>query len=208
MYDTPAIRQGSAEGCSWQGALSATPVLGTDHRIHLYRFPWLPLLSSVLQYSSLAQPRHTAMEAFEDDNPFESEPERLPSDGSSSQVNVSGVSSPDLSTQPTRVSSAPTSPSKRNTFPSLGSHRQPQAYKSDFCCGRDHWLHSGEDVEILVSIPIVYLPQPLPEMFLNLLYFAVDHGCPQDLRELVVSIYHLRHSSGGKQTITCGITIV
>ncbi|KAI1796552.1 hypothetical protein LXA43DRAFT_986008 [Ganoderma leucocontextum] len=91
------------------------------------------------------------MEPFEDDNPFESEPERLQSDSSSSQVNVSGVSSPDLAGQPARLSSSPTSPSRRNTFPSLGSHRQPQAYKSDFCCGRDQWLHSGEDAEILIT---------------------------------------------------------
>ncbi|TBU30747.1 hypothetical protein BD311DRAFT_754307 [Dichomitus squalens] len=91
------------------------------------------------------------MDAFEDENPFESEPERVQSDGSSSRENISGVSSPDINTQPGQISSPPTSPSKRNTFPSLGSHRQPQAYKSDFCCGRDHWLHSGEDVEILIT---------------------------------------------------------
>ena len=92
-----------------------------------------------------------AMEAFEDENPFESEPERLQSpDSSSSRVDISGVSSPELASQPSRLTSPPTSPSRRNTFPSSGSHRQPQAHKSDFCCARDHWLHSGEDVEILV----------------------------------------------------------
>ncbi|KAI0716042.1 hypothetical protein C8T65DRAFT_642639 [Cerioporus squamosus] len=93
------------------------------------------------------------MEAFEDENPFESEPERLqsPSDSSSSRVDISGVSSPELVSQPARFASPPTSPSRRNTFPSPGSHRQPQAQKSDFCCTRDHWLHSGEDAEILIT---------------------------------------------------------
>ena len=89
------------------------------------------------------------MEAFEDDeNPFETEPERLQSDSSSSRANISGLSSP--VPQQTRVASPPTSPGRRNTFPSPGSHRQPQAFKNDFCCLRDRWLHSGEDAEILV----------------------------------------------------------
>ncbi|RPD64304.1 hypothetical protein L226DRAFT_544894 [Lentinus tigrinus ALCF2SS1-7] len=93
------------------------------------------------------------MEAFEDENPFESEPERLQShsDSSSSRVDLSGVSSPELVSQQARIASPPTSPSRRNTFPSPGSHRQPQVHKSDFCCARDHWLHSGEDAEILIT---------------------------------------------------------
>lgn len=114
-----------------------------------------PRLSSPLSpaFESAFSPSNpAAMEPFEDDNPFESEPERLQSDSSSSRVNVSGVSSPDLAAQPAHPSSPPMSPSRRNTFPSPGSHRQPQAFKSDFCCGRDQWLHSGEDAEILVSL--------------------------------------------------------
>ncbi|TFK91741.1 hypothetical protein K466DRAFT_514818 [Polyporus arcularius HHB13444] len=93
------------------------------------------------------------MEAFEDENPFESEPQRLQShsDSSSSQVDISGVSSPELVSHPAPLASPPTSPSRRNTFPSPGSHRQPQAQKSDFCCTRDHWLHSGDDAEILIT---------------------------------------------------------
>lgn len=90
----------------------------------------------------------TNMEAFEDENPFESEPERLQSDSSSSRANISALSSP--VPQEARVSSPPTSPRRQNAFPSPGSHRQPQAFKSDFCCARDRWLHSGEDVEIMV----------------------------------------------------------
>ncbi|KAI0763744.1 hypothetical protein BD413DRAFT_483405 [Trametes elegans] len=97
------------------------------------------------------------MDAFEDENPFESEPGRLQSpDSSSSRVDLSGpgaLSSPPVSAQqPPRAVSPPTSPgARRNAFPSPGSHRQPQAFKSDFCCARDRWLHSGEDVEILIT---------------------------------------------------------
>ncbi|KAF8075075.1 hypothetical protein FPV67DRAFT_1475906 [Lyophyllum atratum] len=50
-----------------------------------------------------------------------------------------------------RASSHPSSPLSR-PFPSPGSHRQPQTtFKSDFCCARDRYLHSGEDVEILIT---------------------------------------------------------
>ncbi|KAI0675433.1 hypothetical protein C8Q78DRAFT_1181384 [Trametes maxima] len=90
------------------------------------------------------------MEAFEDENPFESEPERLQSDSSSSRLNITDEPSP-ASAQPPVSLSPPTSPSRRNAFPSPGSHRQPQTFKSDFCCARDQWLHSGEDVEILIT---------------------------------------------------------
>ncbi|KAI0641852.1 hypothetical protein C8Q79DRAFT_986036 [Trametes meyenii] len=90
------------------------------------------------------------MEAFEDENPFESEPERLQSDSSSSRLNIADEPSP-APAQPMPSLSPPTSPSRRNAFPSPGSHRQPQTFKSDFCCARDQWLHSGEDVEILIT---------------------------------------------------------
>jgi len=91
------------------------------------------------------------MDGFEDENPFETEPERNHSDtSSSSRVAVSEPPSP-LPNPSRPLSSPPLSPSSRRpTFPSQGSHRQPQTYKSDFCCARDQWLHSGEDVEILV----------------------------------------------------------
>ncbi|OBZ66506.1 Sorting nexin-41 [Grifola frondosa] len=91
------------------------------------------------------------MEPFEDENPFETEPDRLQSDTSStSKVNLSEPSSPPI--RPSRVISPPSSPSaQRPTFPSSGSHRQPQVFKSDYCCTRDQWLHSGEDVEILIT---------------------------------------------------------
>ncbi|THH26426.1 hypothetical protein EUX98_g7761 [Antrodiella citrinella] len=90
------------------------------------------------------------MEPFEDENPFDTEPERVNSDESSAfKVNLSEPSSPPL--QALRLPSSPQANSSRPAFPSSGSHRQPQAYKSDFCCTRDQWLHSGEDVEILIT---------------------------------------------------------
>ncbi|CCM00377.1 uncharacterized protein FIBRA_02407 [Fibroporia radiculosa] len=92
------------------------------------------------------------MDAFEDENPFEIEAERIHSDTSSStRVTLSEPASPP--SRPSRVLSSPpqSPPSRRPTFPSQGSHRQPQVYKTDFCCVRDQWLHSGEDVEILIS---------------------------------------------------------
>ena len=143
------------------------------------------------------------MEPFEDDNPFESEPERLQSDSSSSRVDVSGVSSPDLPGQPAHLSSPPTSPSRRNTFPSPGSHRQPQqTYKSDFCCGRDQWLHSGEEAEILVSL----CPTLCTLSFLLFVDhenkpfdFCIDNGRSQNLGQLLVSVHHVHNPSGGKQ---------
>lgn len=91
------------------------------------------------------------METFEDENPFDTDHDRINSEESSAfKVNLSEPSSPPP--QPLRLPSSPsaTASPPRPSFPSSGSHRQPQAYKSDFCCARDQWLHSGEDVEILV----------------------------------------------------------
>lgn len=86
------------------------------------------------------------MDTFDDENPFE---EHIPSEASSvSKVDLSAPSSPPF---PAGQLSPPTSPLTR-PFPSPGSHRQPQtAFKSDFCCARDRYLHSGEDVEILIT---------------------------------------------------------
>ena len=90
------------------------------------------------------------MEQFEDENPFEGEVERIPSeDSSASQVDVSEPSSP-KPYHPARLLS-PTSPNFTSQFPSPGSHKHTQSVsKSDFCCARDRVLHSGEDVEIVV----------------------------------------------------------
>ena len=144
------------------------------------------------------------MEPFEEDSPFESEPERHQSDSSSSRVDVSGVSSPDPAGQPGRLSSPPTSPSKRNIFPSLGSHRQPQAYKSDFCCGRDQWLHSGEDAEILVSLHLASGSLslfPAEDSGDNHADFCIDNRRSQNIDQLLVPVYHIHNPSRGKQTL-------
>ncbi|KAI0084499.1 hypothetical protein BDY19DRAFT_898508 [Irpex rosettiformis] len=87
------------------------------------------------------------MEAFEEGNPFDNEGLQSKSP-SESGMNLSEPSSP-----PTAYQSTPSSPpssSNRPHFPSSGSHRLPQAYKNDYCCQRDQWLHSGEDVEISI----------------------------------------------------------
>ncbi len=87
--------------------------------------------------------RQSHMDAFEDENPFE-DGNHLPSEESStSQVALYEPPSDQLS---------PTSP-KSHPHPSSspGPQKSPQTnYKTDFCCGTDRALHSGEDVEILV----------------------------------------------------------
>ncbi|TFY74615.1 hypothetical protein EWM64_g9397 [Hericium alpestre] len=79
---------------------------------------------------------------FEDENPFTSDPP-LSSASSTSHVNVS---------PPPPATNLPSSPTSRPPFPSPGSNAAPRqpAQKSDYCCFRDQWLHSGEDVEILI----------------------------------------------------------
>ncbi|KAG6813828.1 hypothetical protein H0H92_006772 [Tricholoma furcatifolium] len=88
------------------------------------------------------------MDTFEDENPFEQDTEHISSETSSTtRVDFSAPSSPPPSAQQL----APTSPLSR-PFPSPGSHRHQQAnFKADFCCVRDRYLHSGEDVEILIT---------------------------------------------------------
>ncbi|KAJ7132106.1 hypothetical protein C8R44DRAFT_773074 [Mycena epipterygia] len=93
------------------------------------------------------------MEAFEDENPFESDSDRLTSATSSpSKVDLSEPPSPPPNPSRQLSPTSPTSPSLTRPFPSPGTHRQPPAtFKSDFCCTRDRVLHSGEDVEILIT---------------------------------------------------------
>lgn len=90
------------------------------------------------------------METFEDDNPFENDVDHISSETSStSRVNISAPSSPPPSTaHPV----SPTISHQSRPFPSPGTSRQPQPMnKNDFCCNRNRWLHSGEDVEILIT---------------------------------------------------------
>ncbi|KAH9989824.1 hypothetical protein BJV77DRAFT_1061114 [Russula vinacea] len=96
------------------------------------------------------------MEPFEDENPFSTADPPLSSASSNSHVDVSAPSSP-----PNFPSTLPSSPpriaiqtsSLRTGLPSQGSGHspRPQTSKSDFCCIRDHWLHSGEDADIIIT---------------------------------------------------------
>ncbi|KXN81545.1 Sorting nexin-41 [Leucoagaricus sp. SymC.cos] len=84
------------------------------------------------------------MDTFEDENPFE-DAGHLPSEASStSKVALYEPPSGQLS---------PSSPkSQTQPFPSPGTHKaQPTNYKTDFCCGTDRILHSGDDVEIRIT---------------------------------------------------------
>lgn len=93
------------------------------------------------------------MEPFEDENPFDAGGNHLTSDASSpANLDPSEPSSPPPDVYNSSLSPQFGSPSvSKPTFPSPGSHRQPQPYKNDYCCARDRWLHSGEDVEILIT---------------------------------------------------------
>ncbi|KII85815.1 hypothetical protein PLICRDRAFT_115525 [Plicaturopsis crispa FD-325 SS-3] len=82
------------------------------------------------------------METYEDENPFGS------SDGSPasppSKVLISEPPSPSWNPPanlPTSTAAATTPVSPR---------RQTATAKSDFCCMRDQWIHSGDDVEIVI----------------------------------------------------------
>ncbi|KIK07774.1 hypothetical protein K443DRAFT_86496 [Laccaria amethystina LaAM-08-1] len=91
------------------------------------------------------------MDGFEDENPFEQDAEHIPSETSStSKVALYEPSSPP---QHPSGQLSPSSPrTNRPPFPSSGSHRQPYSnYKTDYCCARDRVLHSGDDVEILIT---------------------------------------------------------
>jgi sorting nexin-4 len=99
------------------------------------------------------------MDTFEDENPFE-DTSHLPSEASStSKVALYEPPSGQLS---------PSSPtSQTRPFPSPGTHKVQQSnYKTEFCCGTDRVLHSGDDVEILVrhsAIVLGTLPDGPPD---------------------------------------------
>ncbi|EIN06112.1 hypothetical protein PUNSTDRAFT_54425 [Punctularia strigosozonata HHB-11173 SS5] len=82
------------------------------------------------------------MDAFEDENPFQTDV--APAFAAPSSPPASTPSSP-----PRPGARSP--PLSRPSFPSPGSHGRPKpAFKEDYCCTRDQWLHSGEDVEIQI----------------------------------------------------------
>ncbi|KAH9000256.1 hypothetical protein EDB92DRAFT_1830109 [Lactarius akahatsu] len=96
------------------------------------------------------------MEPFEDENPFSTADPPLSSASSNSHVDVSAPPSPanlTLALPSSPPHTGTQSPSPRSGFPSQGSGHTPRppTSKSDFCCFRDQWLHSGEDVEILIT---------------------------------------------------------
>ncbi|KAE9393451.1 hypothetical protein BT96DRAFT_967182 [Gymnopus androsaceus JB14] len=91
------------------------------------------------------------MDAFEDENPFDTESDRIPSETSStSKVDLSEPPSPPFN--PSRQLSSEIIDAEP-PFPSQGSHRQQSHLndKIDFCCARDRVLHSGDDIEILIT---------------------------------------------------------
>ncbi|KAH9975882.1 hypothetical protein BGW80DRAFT_1295077 [Lactifluus volemus] len=93
------------------------------------------------------------MEPFEDENPFSTPDPPLSSASSNSHVDVSSPSSPanhtaTLPTSPPHLTIQ--APPLRGGFPSSGSGHGPPS-KGDFCCVRGQWLHSGEDVEIVIT---------------------------------------------------------
>lgn len=132
------------------------------------------------------------MEAFEDENPFEAEGGQLHSETSSpANVSFSEPSSPPVNAYNGVLSRQPDSPSiSKPTFPSPGSHRLPQPYKNDYCCARDRWLHSGEDVEILVR-PVVQA------CYRVLTDCSADYRRTEDLVELDVAVHHLHYQVRG-----------
>jgi len=89
------------------------------------------------------------LDNFEEENPFDQDGDRIPSETSStSKVALYEPPSPPYPS----LQLSPTSANmNRPPFPSPGSHRPSNAnYKTDFCCARDRVLHSGDDMEILV----------------------------------------------------------
>lgn len=85
-----------------------------------------------------------------DQNPFEN----VPSEASSAfKVDISSPPSPKQ--QPSHeasVDAQPESPTRDRPFPSNGSHKpSPGSSKTDFCCACDQTLHSGDEVELLIT---------------------------------------------------------
>lgn len=119
-------------------------------------------LSNSPQLVSLS-PTYTVetMSDFEEHNPFQTDVDDPQSDADSpNNSNVDLSSEPD--TPPAHPARIPASPpvsagiNRGFSSPPGSAGRQaafkppPPAFKSDYCCPRDRWLHSGEDVEIQV----------------------------------------------------------
>ena len=89
------------------------------------------------------------MDAFEDDNnPFETEDRVTSETSSASKVDISEPNSP----PPNLARALSQSPTVADKALPPGPQKPPApAPRTEFCCSRDRWLHSGQDVEILVS---------------------------------------------------------
>ena len=110
------------------------------------------------------------MSDFEEENPFQqTDGDEVPSSETTSNIDLSEPSTPP--THPSRILSSPTFTSAEDRFSSADVHQKHASAnaKSDFCCGRDRWLHSGEDVEIVVRV----LSRKLCDI--NLKFFLLDH---------------------------------
>jgi hypothetical protein len=141
------------------------------------------------------------MEPFEDENPFSTADPPLSSASSNSHVDVSSPSSPanhtiTLPASPPRLTVQ--SPPLRSGFPSQGSGHSPRlpTPKSDFCCIRDQWLHSGEDVEIVVRAYLLLSSSYRGFCLLTCppcVVLILDYGCAKDQREFNFAVHHLCH---------------
>lgn len=142
------------------------------------------------------------MEPFEDENPFSTADPPLSSASSNSHVDVSSPSSPanhtvTLPVSPPRL--AIQSPTSRSGFPSQGSGHSPRlpTSKSDFCCVCDQWLHSGEDVEIVVrAYRTGFAHWPTRADVRTCTTQHADHGCAEDQREFNFAVHYLYHPFG------------
>ena len=115
-------------------------------------------LVSILSWSTALA---ATMADFDDHNPFQTDLDAARSDSESPDNNNVDLSSEPSTppAHPARIpASPPVSPGTNRVFSSPPSSAQKQAsfrapqpaFKSEFCCARDRWLHSGEDVEIQV----------------------------------------------------------
>lgn len=97
------------------------------------------------------------MDAYEEDsNPFEADDHVASETSSTSIVDVSEPNSPPNLARPLSQSA----PVAEKTVP-LPSLQKPLSatVKADFCCSRDRWLHSEQEVEITVSGSYIFTAQ-------------------------------------------------
>ena len=130
------------------------------------------------------------MDTFEDENPFESEDQVLSETSSTSRVDISEPNSP--SAKIARALSQ--SPPINKSFPLQRQATTPTAAdKTDFCCSRDRWLHSGDEFEIRVSHYSACL-----HWGHNAVNIFTDHRCAKDVCQRKFSLYHVYNQGRSK----------